>query len=346
MENRILRALVAAMAGLALSSSPARAEIFVPGDFQDEIGAGGDWSLADAPTMNDLGGGLWDLAISTGVASTRFEYKGVNDPTPETPPAWSDGEIPDNGAGSPNSWLLTDGAGNATLMLDRNVYDDGFLPNTDRFTVSTDITEFVGFSATGDWVSEAGGSDIAMTNTSGNLWEADAVIATPGTYFYHAIGDAGAGASSDYQFFTNGRLTGAGSGDGFEFNTFAANQEVTFLLDLDKGAISFSTETFLDGDTDGDGIIELEDDFGPIRDNWLVETFLRAEGNLDNEGASEGVVDVADFRQWKVACADAGCATAAEINAAFNALGVPEPTTVMLTVMAGAGLLVRRRRCS
>lgn len=346
MHKRFFPALVIALGGLMLSVSTTRAELFVPGDFQQDNGGTGNWSLGEAETMNDLGGGLWNYSLSGLSAENRYQFKIVDDPTPATPPAWSDGEVPDNGPGSPNSWFQTDATGAATIMLDRNTYEDGFLPAQDRISVSTDQTAFSNFYATGNWMNESGGtadwepanSMFEMQSQGGGLYSVDVTVSTPGSYQFKATA-----GSFDFQWGTNGRLADSAN---FDFQTVAENQGVTFLLDLSKGAISFATDTFLDGDTDGDTVIEFEDDFGPIRDNWLNETFLRSEGNIDNEGDSAGIVDIADFRQWKDACTVAGCATASEIAEAFGSLGaaVPEPNSVLLMAVAALGFGARRLR--
>jgi len=348
MEKRTLSVLAAALGIAFLSASVSLGALAVPGDFQNEAGFGNDWTPETAGLMTDLGGGLHELAVTISpppaTPLTRFQFKVLDDGG--TPPAsWSDPEIPNNGGGSPNNWFVTNAAGSATIKVDRNTYSDGFVPAKDRITISTDTTAFTNFYATGSWMSEAGGVDwaagnpaFAMTNAGGNLWSVDAVISTPGSYEFKAT----ANGTFDFQWGANGRNTNASN---FPFTTVAVNQEVTFLLDVGKGAISYSTETFLLGDTDTDGTIELSD-FYPIRDNWLNETFLRALGNLDNTGASQGVVDITDFRQWKNACTLAGCTSGAGMASALASLGlpVPEPGCLTLTLVAAIGWLAGARK--
>lgn len=231
-------ALLSTMLAVSALSLPAMADLAVPGDFQDEIGAGADWSLADAPLMNDLGGGLWDISLSGLAADTRYQFKIVN--AEPAPIAWGNGEVPDNGPGSPNSWLQSDAAGEATINLDRNSYADGFLPAADRIVISTD-SSFTNFFATGDWMDEAGGagdwnpSDPAfeLQDQGSGLYSLDVTVSTPGVYQYKATG-----GSFDHQWGTNGRLTDAGN---WQFETFSPGQSVTFLLDISKGAISLET---------------------------------------------------------------------------------------------------------
>ncbi len=102
------------------------------------------------------------------------------------------------------------------------------------------------------------------------------------------------------------------------------------------------------GDTDNDSVIELEDDFGPIRDNWFEtnatfgSVLARADGDLN----TDGVVDLLDFREWKDAFLSTGGSSAA-VATAFSTLAtsVPEPTTLSLValVMATASGMGRRR---
>ncbi len=161
----------------------------------------------------------------------RYEFKILDDEG--TPPAaWGDPEVPNNGPGSPNSWFLTNGSGEATIMLDRNTYSDGFLPATDRIVVSTDSTEFSAFFATGDWMDEAGGAGdwnpgdpmFTMTDQGGGLWSVDTIISTPGSYQYKATA-----GDWPWQWGVNGRLGDAGN---WALDTTVANQPVTFLLDV------------------------------------------------------------------------------------------------------------------
>lgn len=353
MDKRIFSTLALAVSVLLLGSSASQATLWMPGDYQVANGTGGDWSPDVSPAFTDLGGGFHELAL-TGVnpakgpgTSERYLVK-ILDDEGSAPAAWGDPEVPENGQGSKNTWFVTDTSGNATVMVDRNTYGDGFLPATDRVTVSTDFTEFSSFFATGDFEVAAGGSAdfsggdplFEMTDQGGGLWSADVMIATPGSYQFKAVAQ-GAGDFL-YQWGTNGRLEDSAN---FEFFISAVDQEVTFMLDLSKGAIGFSSGTLVDGDTNGNGIVEFEPDFGPIRDNWLNETFLRSEGNIDNSGDSEGVVEIADFRQWKNACTAVSCASGAQISAAFSSLGVsvPEPGSAVLVALAGVMIAGRRR---
>jgi hypothetical protein len=344
MRKTNLGSLAAALGLVLLAASVSAAGLWMPGGYQTAGGYGTDWTPANSPMLTDTGGGLYKVSLMGLTAATNYNFKILDDGgTP--PPAWGDPEVPNNGGGSPDNWFHTDASGSATINVNRNTFNDGLLPATDRITVNTDLTAFTTFYATGDWMIDAGGATnynpadplFTMTGQGSGLYSVDLTIPTPGVYQYKAT--AGSFAN---QWGANGRNVNAST---LSFFTVADDQEVTFLLDVAKGAIGFSTDTFLAGDTDNDGMVEFEHDFFPIRDNWLEQSFLRAEGNLDNTGASEGIVDITDFRQWKNACALTGCATPAMIGGAFASLGagVPEPSSAALALVAGLALIAAPR---
>jgi hypothetical protein len=93
------------------------------------------------------------------------------------------------------------------------------------------------------------------------------------------------------------------------------------------------------GDTDGDGVVEFEDDFNPIRNNFHKAVTTRAQGDL----VRDGKVDFADFRQWRQAFVGNG-GSLEGINFAALFGGVPEPSTAMLVIVAVAALAARRQR--
>ncbi len=82
------------------------------------------------------------------------------------------------------------------------------------------------------------------------------------------------------------------------------------------------------GDTDGDGIVEFNDDFGPIRDNFRKTVGARGQGDL----VPNGRVDFDDFRQWKTAFVGGG-GSLAGLDLSFES--VPEPS---LFVLISSGL--------
>ncbi len=105
----------------------------------------------------------------------------------------------------------------------------------------------------------------------------------------------------------------------------------------------YNAETFpppLPGDTNNNGVVEAVD-LDPIRTNWRLTGKTRLEGNLS--GDTGGLVDFADFRQWKTAFIGTGSSLDG-IDLSFAA--VPEPAAILLTAvgMVGIGTFGRRRR--
>jgi len=115
MEMRFFSTLGAALGVVILGASVSFAGLWVPGDYQIANGGAGNWDPATAPTMTDLTGGFWELELTGLGASTRYQFK-ILDDQGDPPPAFSDDpEVPDNGPGSQNSWFLTDINGDATI---------------------------------------------------------------------------------------------------------------------------------------------------------------------------------------------------------------------------------------
>ena len=116
------------------------------------------------------------------------------------------------------------------------------------------------------------------------------------------------------------------------FNTALTASEI---LDI------YNAETFpppVPGDTDGDGVVEPED-LTPIRMNWRQTGKTRMEGNLTGDAA--GLVDFADFRQWKTAIL-AGGGSLDGIDLSFTS--VPEPSSICLMAAGLLGLVTSGRR--
>ncbi|MEQ8848746.1 hypothetical protein [Botrimarina sp.] len=108
-------------------------------------------------------------------------------------------------------------------------------------------------------------------------------------------------------------------------------------------SVTQDVPAFIPGDTDGDFVVEFEDDFFPIRDNWLETnaTFggplARSDGDLDLSGA----VDLRDFREWK----NAYQGSPALVAEAFAQLAaIPEPACAALAMLAAAPAWLGRSR--
>ena len=101
--------------------------------------------------------------------------------------------------------------------------------------------------------------------------------------------------------------------------------------------LSGSGDALLLGDTDADGVVEFEDDFNPIRNNFRKTVTTRAEGDL----VRNGTVDFNDFHQWKTAFVGAG-GSLAGLDLSLIA-EVPEPTSLGLVVFAACGLAAHTR---
>lgn len=331
MEKRILFTVALALSVALVGTSVSFADLGVPGQHQNGLDDGdgvGDWDPGTAPTMTETpaSSGKYSLAVTSIDPNAFYKFKILDDEG--SPPFDWDNSTQLTPV---NSWFYSDGTGGATISIDTNTYDDGFLPATNRVTSSTDATKVPGFFATGNWMDEAGGAadwDAAdslfeMSVVSGGLYSVTATIDDPGAYEWKATkGDF------DGQWGSDGRSENTAT---WMFNTVEANQEVTFLLDISLGAISFETAAFVPGDTNNDTFVTLSD-LDPIQDNFLNNTFIRSEGDLDGDG----VVGVSDFHEWKTAYL-------ATLGVAANT-AVPEPSSFALVAFACFGAFAHRRR--
>lgn len=168
-------------------------------------------------------------------------------------------------------------------------------------------------------------------------------------HFSHTFSDLGLAADDSFRYvltyldpvgtFRSNEFHGVASSSvpatniGFDDVTLASGDYNTFISGI--------VDPFLEGDTDDDGIVEFDDDFFPIRDNWLetIATFpglVRSDGDLN----VDGMVDIIDFREWK----EAYNPNPAELRTALLSLGlsVPEPGAVVLALLGGVALLGRR----
>jgi hypothetical protein len=95
--------------------------------------------------------------------------------------------------------------------------------------------------------------------------------------------------------------------------------------------IQIVKSTLTPGDVNGDGLANITD-FHIIRANLFNTNQTRAQGDL----VTDGVVDFADYREWKLR-AGAGAASSA-------ALSVPEPSSWLLLAVCGALAAMAERR--
>jgi formylglycine-generating enzyme len=92
-------------------------------------------------------------------------------------------------------------------------------------------------------------------------------------------------------------------------------------------------EVFAPGDFNGDGVVDAAD-YTLWRDTLGSTTNLTADGN------NNGVVDAGDYDVWK-----ANFGNHSGAGASANA-AVPEPSTLVLLIVAAAGWCLRRRRAA
>ncbi len=123
-------------------------------------------------------------------------------------------------------------------------------------------------------------------------------------------------------------------------NTSGGNPYAEWVIDEIRIGTTFEDAIGivpLAGDTDGDGVVELDDDLDPIRANYLQSVTNRNLGDL----TGDLFVDFSDFRQWKTAYLEVG-GSLAGVNLGF--LTVPEPSSLVLWALVLAGAVVARRR--
>jgi hypothetical protein len=219
------------------------------------------------------------------------------------------------------------------------------------------IIEFLpgtGFRAIGRQTDAAGGGSVTISGGT-------AVIGT--TYFLAGVFDY---VNADLILYINGQQVASNLSTGWNGNSADTANLVARIGGNATGAAQswggaidgvrifnttmtatdilniYNAETFpppLAGDTDNDGMVELED-LDPIRTNWRQTGQTRLEGNLSGDTA--GLVDFADFRQWKTAIL-AGGGSLTGLDLGF--VTVPEPSAFVLAVLGLIAVGVTRRRC-
>jgi Concanavalin A-like lectin/glucanases superfamily/PEP-CTERM motif len=168
----------------------------------------------------------------------------------------------------------------------------------------------------------------AASNTNITSWTSNSADTA------NAVARIGSHADGTQQFWF-GAIDGARI-----FNTALTPEQV---LNLYEHPDMIPGEPII-GDTDGDGVVELED-LDPIRMNWRQTGKTLPEGNLSGDTA--GLVDFRDFRIWKTAYLNQGSGSLANVDLSFLGEVVPEPSAVCLFLMGGSiGLTWRGARKS
>lgn len=351
MCTRFLTCLTAFVAGVLLMADAADAQrnFYIPGNFMSEAFDYTDWTPTDYAVPGDAmvetssGSGIYELnfdlttGTTPGTVGQQYGFKILEDLSGDGA-AFSN---PDDPEITPNdSWFFGDADGAMTIRLDTNTYDDGLFPQTNRIAIVDDVDTWtvIGnfqtqLGATADYDNDYAGTAMTETAPDSGVFELTTMIPTAGNYNFRTV--------------NTGTFLGVGTDQrrndaaNLSFLTFEENQEVTFRLDTNVGAFGFFTDAVLAGDTDNDGMVEFEDDFFPILNNFLTETFLRAEGDLDGSG----FVDIRDFREWKNAALAEGI-TPTQVGIAFAMLNggqAPEPGGLFLLGVAMVAAVRRRR---
>lgn len=179
----------------------------------------GAWNGWD-PTgnlMTDNLDGTYTLALTGLTASTRYEFKVVQDG------AWANPNYPGTG----NSWAYTDGAGNITVTFDTNAAGDGWVTDTNRIIVNTDPGAW---TAVGDWQGWSNNNGAtAMTDQGGGIYKLSYVIPTAGSYMWKAVNTGGWDAIGNDNRSINADNAG--------FTTTDPNQTVDFYVNVLNGSI-------------------------------------------------------------------------------------------------------------
>lgn len=136
------------------------------------------------------------------------------------------------------------------------------------------------------------------------------------------------------QHFDSGPFTGTyvpgEQGDYIVFRNVTGNSftltSAAVVTRAPVNAIEILPASAVIGDADGDGIVDIAD-FDLIRNNFLNTVTAGEDGDLD----FSTVVDLSDFRIWKNAFGGGG------------PNNVPEPSTIAMLLLGGAGFVLARR---
>jgi hypothetical protein len=185
--------------------------LYLAGDFNG-------WA-ANGTAMTDMGGGIWSATVSGLTPATEHQFQ-VTDGN------WGSWFSP-----SQHSWAYADSGGNATISIDLNTHNDGWVVSTDRITTSVDPGLWNAVGAWNGW-NNADPTSV-MSSLGGGIYELQKIIATPGAWGYKATQSGG----WNYQIGADGRNINAAE---LTFTTTDANQEVDMFLNAINGTISLN----------------------------------------------------------------------------------------------------------
>jgi len=216
------RFIVAAAALGLCAGTAALAVPSAPGDFNG-------FDTQNSP-MTDQGGGIWTYDVTGAGAGARQEFNLIADPA-----AGNNGW--DSQYYGTNQWAYADGAGEYTITLDTNFYNDGWFPQENR--ISTSTAPLQSWAATGDWVDDVGagfdwdlGSAPAMTETGvgTGVFTYNNPNFPVGTWNYKPI----ANGSWDS---VGGDNTTSVNASNFLFDVLPGFQDVTLWVDANNGTV-------------------------------------------------------------------------------------------------------------
>lgn len=171
MRNLLVVLAVGALAGTAFG------QIRFPGGFNG-------WDASAATDGVEAPAGVHTYVVPNQGSGQRFEFLALRSP-------W-DFSDPSKVIPSGNQWLYTDAAGDATIVLNENSAGDGWLPDTNRLSVTFDPGAWTAtgsfqdeVGAGGDWDNAAAAT--AMTPLGGGLYEFLANDLPVGSYAWKAV---------------------------------------------------------------------------------------------------------------------------------------------------------------
>ncbi len=261
-----MKHLLTGLSALALLASvtPTHAAFVVAGEMQTEQNDIVDWDpFFSSLILIDQGDGTHTVTANNLLNGEPYNFRIVDDEG--TPPAeWGDPEINPPGA---DLRLFGDADGSATITVDTNLTNAQGNPQT--------WLNFDGapFQVVGDFMVAAGGAanwepadpTFQMSSQGNGYYTFDASLSTPGVYQFKVTTGDGWGYQVGTDGFNNNAITHG-------FITSAADQQVTFFVDLDARAIGAVVESFPFGNFVVAGDLQTEQ--GDPADNDVVNSSL------------------------------------------------------------------------